>query len=179
MKKVAIVLFSTFLIALNSGCKKEPISDPEGTLTIITNYTLSGADWASISLYKGANLGASAPYVWVRCGMYDASLSLRFLTQTSDNSGFVGASYNLGQGGEVVNLGEVKGLGDVVNKPTSGWAETTAMELGNGYVLRVRQSDNYYDTTTPLVYYRLYVEEYITSVSGGILGVKVKYQGPF
>lgn len=66
------------------------------------------------------------------------------------------------------SIGAVKGLGNVANIPTTGWASQVAVIPGNGYVA--------YNNSR---FYRLYVTDYITATSGGIIGADVKYQKPF
>ena len=66
------------------------------------------------------------------------------------------------------SIGAVKGLGNVANIPTTGWASQVAVIPGNGYV-----------AYNGVNFYRLYVTDYITATSGGIIGADVKYQKPF
>lgn len=68
----------------------------------------------------------------------------------------------------IVSLGAMKGLGNVVSVPAEGWSTSVAVVPGNGYVVRRNGQ-----------YARLYVDSYMTSTSGGIMGAKVKYQSPF
>lgn len=76
--------------------------------------------------------------------------------------------YLSGNSGTIVSLGAMKGLGNVVTVPIEGWSTSVAVVPGNGYV--VRNNGNYA---------RLYVDSYMTSTSGGIMGATVKYQSPF
>lgn len=73
-------------------------------------------------------------------------------------------------GGYIVDLGAMKGLGNVTYIPTEGWASSCAVIPGHGYVVYY----DYYKT-----FMRLYVEEYVTSITNEILGAQVKYQKPF
>lgn len=66
------------------------------------------------------------------------------------------------------SIGKVKGLGNVSDIPTTGWASKVAVTPGYGYV-----------ACTGDVFYRIYVDNYITSVGGGIIGADIKYQTPF
>lgn len=76
--------------------------------------------------------------------------------------------------GEIANIGEVAGLGNITTIPESGWTRRTVVVPGHGYVLRWRYSypDQY-------EYSRLYASQFLTSTSGGIIGVQIKYQTPF
>ena len=69
-----------------------------------------------------------------------------------------------------VSLGNMSGLANVKQIPTTGWASKVAVVPGNGYIA--------YDNLTGS-YYRLYVTDYIVSTTGGIIGADVKYQVPF
>ena len=74
------------------------------------------------------------------------------------------------RGAYFVSLGPVKGLGNVSNIPTTGWAEQMAVIAGNGYV-------SYSPSTNQ--FYRIYVVADIISTTGGVIGADVKYQKPF
>jgi hypothetical protein len=82
-------------------------------------------------------------------------------------------------GGEAVDIGAVKGLGNVTSKPTSGYSNAAALLPGHGYVIRWRKSDNYPTSTQPYFYHRFYVTEYSVNTAGGIMGVLINFQGPF
>ncbi len=68
----------------------------------------------------------------------------------------------------IASIGPVKGLGNVAYIPTTGWAHTVAVVPGHGYM--IYEYGNYT---------RLYVEDYIISTTGGVIGAVVKYQEPF
>lgn len=73
-----------------------------------------------------------------------------------------------------VNLGKMKGLGNVTKIPTSGWAEKVAVTPGCGYI--ARSHDAFKNE-----YIRIYVVDYIISAetTNGIIGANIKYQYPF
>lgn len=71
-------------------------------------------------------------------------------------------------GGWFVSLGAMKGLGNVVSIPSSGWAGKVSAVPGTGYVALSSSG-----------FYRIYVEEYMVSTDGGIIGAEIKYQTPF
>lgn len=83
--------------------------------------------------------------------------------------------YSSGYSTSIVSLGAMKGLGNVVSVPTEGWSTSVAVVPGNGYVVRATRSYPIVETN----YARLYVDSYMTSTSGGIMGATVKYQSPF
>lgn len=73
---------------------------------------------------------------------------------------------------EFVNLGKMKGLGNITKIPASGWASKVAVTPGCGYIARYSNKNEYI---------RMYVVDYITSaeITNGVIGANVKYQYPF
>ena len=90
-----------------------------------------------------------------------------YITKSNNFTGYY-------SGYEFVDYGAVRGLGNVVSIPKSGWADQVAVIPGHGYVMR-HLSNGYYK------YIRLYVVEEIVgaNTNGGIIGAVVKYQYPF
>ncbi|WP_087261051.1 DUF5036 family protein [Alistipes sp. An66] len=88
---------------------------------------------------------------------------------------------NLTGQGDVVCIGKVAGLGNIRERPETGWASKTAVLPGYGYILRT--SSQYDQDKKPTLdgynYCRVYVMNYLTSTGGGIIGAVVKYQSPF
>lgn len=76
---------------------------------------------------------------------------------------------------EIIDIGEVKGLGNVRNAPESGYYGEIAAIKGHGYIGRYQYS---YKDSKVLKYIRFYVVDYISSGSS-ISGVTIKYQDPF
>ena len=72
---------------------------------------------------------------------------------------------------QIISIGKVKGLSHINNIPESGWSNQVAAIPGYGYIYRVSWW-NY----TPISYARIFVVNYITSTSGGIIGATIKYQ---
>ena len=72
--------------------------------------------------------------------------------------------------GQIVSVGKVKGLSDIKKVPESGWAERCAATPGCGYVIRQADGSGGYK------YCRVYLVDFITSTSGGIMGATIKYQ---
>ncbi len=154
------------------------VPDPEGTRTTTINFTIQPHP---IVLYQGP--AADGPYmthrfVQVLTGV-DASLNVHFTTVTSALPDF-SASYLIyeNQGGEVAAIGRVAGLGAITDVPRSGWGPIASAEPGNGYVLRFKPARNV-EANLPVIHARLYIVQYLTSTSGGIIGARVKYQLPF
>lgn len=80
---------------------------------------------------------------------------------------------------KLVDIGEVAGLGNITEIPSSGWTSEVALMPGHGYVARYYQP--YPNSTYPTgeQYARIYVVSYLESTSGGIMGALIKYQCPF
>lgn len=72
------------------------------------------------------------------------------------------------EGAKFASIGAVRGLGNIINIPTTGWASEVAVVPGNGYVAYSNDK-----------FYRIYVVNYILNTSNGIIGADVKYQDPF
>ncbi|MCL2098148.1 MAG: DUF5036 family protein [Bacteroidales bacterium] len=81
-----------------------------------------------------------------------------------------GANNFYGDYHKFVTIGPMKGLGNVTQIPSSGWASEVAVQPGYGYVARCESYG---------AYVRIYVVKYVEAVGGGIIGADVKYQSPF
>ena len=83
--------------------------------------------------------------------------------------------------GDVICVGKVAGLGNIRERPETGWADEAAMLPGYGYIIRYEYSTDLAGNPTPdgYRYCRIYVVGYLTSTGGGIIGATVKYQSPF
>ena len=79
-----------------------------------------------------------------------------------------------GSGTWFATIGQVKGLGNVAVIPQTGWTNKISVIPGNGYVAA---HYNYYDQET--TFYRIFVTDYVTAVTGGVIGAEIKYQKPF
>lgn len=76
---------------------------------------------------------------------------------------------------DIVCVGNVNGLSKIKNIPESGWAEQVAVQPGSGYIIR-NKNPNAPGYSQWCRYARVYVEEWIEGVSGGILGAVIRYQ---
>ncbi len=177
-------LCATMLFALPSCDKTENAKpeDPTGTVTIVLNYTVSPQTY--VILYQGPDLHAqtSEPrYCQSLFRILDASMNFSFTSIFALDPNII--EYLIisnGMGGEVADIGEVDGLGEVTDIPSNGWAISSAALVGHGYVVRYRAAYDYPAATElPYMYARVYVDSYITNVYGGIIGATVKYQLPF
>jgi hypothetical protein len=159
-----------------------PIPTPADAGTPIPS---GGGGGASISTGPTLdNAGGPTPVpalVWplsqVSMGIRDTSLNFSFDARGYTSSGY--PETDDPTGGEIADVGEVGGLGDVLGKPAMGWTTLGAVEVGHGYVARFRHSRNYANTSLPYFYARLYVTGWLLDTSDGMIGAKVKYQLPF
>ena len=80
--------------------------------------------------------------------------------------------------GYIVNLGSMKGLGNVGYIPKTGYVETVAVTPGDGYIWATECYNEFgnYERNT---FYRIYVTNYTQNASGEIIGADIKYQKPF
>lgn len=75
----------------------------------------------------------------------------------------------------IVDIGEVKGLGNVAYIPRKGWADRVSVVPGHGYIM-----GSYDYATGESTFTRFYVIDWMTAaVTGGIIGAEIKYQKPF
>ena len=68
----------------------------------------------------------------------------------------------------IVDMGKKK-LSQIQSVPSIGWTDETAVLVGHGYIYRYTYDSN------PYKYIKVYVVDYITGTSGGIIGAEVKY----
>src|SRR5688572_26044000 len=118
MKSSNIILGFIFLAVLFlPSCATAP-PDPAGTNTISLNYTAN----AYIILYQGVEEGPdqSWPYVQILLRIFDASMNFGFTAIRSMDPDIISYLIYNNTGGEMVNLGNVTGLGAITDKPSSG-----------------------------------------------------------
>ena len=72
--------------------------------------------------------------------------------------------------GDVICIGKVAGLGNIRERPETGWADQAALLPGYGYIIRREYSTDPAGNPTPdgYRYCRIYVVGYLTSTGGGI-----------
>lgn len=129
-------------------------------------FTSCGDDDESKNPDSGQPINPSTPVSdpigTVSLSMRNASNGNTKLGNIYINSGdnFAGANYT--------SLGIVNGLGNVSVIPSTGWASQIAVKPGHGYIAYTGGS-----------FTRIYVEDYVISTSGGVIGADIKYQEPF
>lgn len=99
------------------------------------------------------------------------TISLSMRNEINGNTKFGKIYINSGNnfaGVYFTSLGTMKGLGEVSKIPTVGWASQVAVKPSTGYVAF---SDGSFT--------RIYVEDYVLSSSGDVIGANIKYQEPF
>ncbi|MDR1895400.1 MAG: hypothetical protein LBR10_01250 [Prevotellaceae bacterium] len=136
-----------------------PAPDPEGTVT------------ANISRNTGidiTNNGAKYGNIkWI--SPYNFSLE--------------GNSYPSYSSVSICDLGTMRGLGDIVAIPSTGFTapagENTSIVCKPGHGYLVSFNANYQYIRNCIIYVRIYVVESVVNITGGITGAKVKYQYPF
>ena len=180
MKKLLFCLLMTIaMFVLSCNPKKDtletkvtaPVPDPAGTVS--TN--LDGT--SSLILWDKSVLGGTRPlYYKIYLGMNVPAVTDQIFLNVS-----YGGSYsdNYMLQGETTDIGEVHGLGNVTEKPTTGFTFNAALAKGHGYIIRYKGDINYANSTLPYSYGRFYVVDYQLDVFGEIQGVTIKYQGPF
>jgi len=180
-KKQIYAAMAIILIAIISSCTKDTkdVPDPAGTITTNLN------SW--YMLYEGT---ASVPYVTIYdsypyiqriLGMDISNLTTSFQIKLWDgqpNSGYFNGDVESSGGGETVNIGAVHGLGNVTDKPGSGYTNNCLLQKGHGYVVRYKKS---YNTPSDVTFYyaRFYVVDWVISTTGGIIGANITLQNPF
>lgn len=80
--------------------------------------------------------------------------------------------------GYIVDLGSMKGLGNVGYIPKTGYAEKVAVIPGHGYIWK-REVKGTYGAEEPYFYVRIYVTNYTKNAAGEIIGADIKYQKYF
>lgn len=136
--------------------------DPEGT--IVVNMNNDGSD---VTIQMGK-------YIYANSWYSETRESYVYLEIDKENN-FIA---DINGYGEIVSVGQVSGLGKVNSIPSVGWSRKTAVVPGCGYIVRLQRElgENY--TPREIVRYaRVYVVDYRESVSGGIIGAVIKYQG--
>lgn len=126
-----------------------PVADPEGTISLSMNNKANGDT-------RLGRIGIGADNNFYAADWYNSQLWF-------------------------ADLGAMAGLGNVTSIPKSGWASQLQVIPGHGYVA-YRRSVSYYNGVTTYSdeeIYRIYVVDYISGTSGGIIGADIKYQTPF
>ncbi len=95
-----------------------------------------------------------------------------YLYIDEDNNFSVHTDGNFAQGygtGDIVDMGKKK-LSQITTLPSSGWIGKVAVQKKHGYIFRSKEPD-----ASEYTYVKLYVVDFITGTSGGIIGAEVQY----
>lgn len=148
------------------GSIENPVSasDPEGT--IIANLTNTFKE--GFNLYYDNGIENINGGLWCYLGM-NSSNNLQVANRRS-NVDF----YSI----DIVSVGKVNGLSSIKIIPETGWSKQAAAIPGYGYVCRTKHyvSNGPYSSEGQYEYARIYAVDYMTSTSGGIMGITIKYQ---
>lgn len=80
----------------------------------------------------------------------------------------------------IASVGAISGLGAITTYPASGFTNSLmAATPGQGYVVRAIDYNASTYQLNRTQYFRVYVERNILSTNNGILGVVIRYQGPY
>lgn len=140
------------------GTKNDPVTvaDPEGTIVAnLTNtfiYTKNGYYKNGISNMNGIDYG--------------------YLGMNSSNNLQAESGWYNNYEVKMVSIGKVNGLSSINVIPKDGWTNQVAAIPGYGYIYR----SEYVYTPGIYTYARIYAVDYMTSTSGGIMGITIKYQ---
>jgi hypothetical protein len=168
--KVIFISFIMICLSLisceptDSTEENTPPPDPAGTIT--TNLTGT----AGLIIWQGTRTDNQPTTLYLGMNVPSVNTWIYF---------WYGGNNHMNQG-ETADLGEVKGLGNVIEIPTTGYTFQCALMKGHGYVIRYQKEDSYSSNSSlPYFYSRYYVVDYLTDIYDGIIGVNIKYQGPF
>jgi hypothetical protein len=176
MKKLLLFLFVTVFL-LGIGCTKKDtqdtsVPDPAGTITTNLSSNSFLILWKkNIVRDQFGNFNIYTTYLEMNVAAVTDQIGTTVNTGTSTNG------YMLQ--GETADMGEVHGLGNVTEKPVTGFTFYSALIKGHGYVIRYKEGIDYTDATLPYVYGRFYLVDYQLDVFGEIAGVTINYQGTF
>lgn len=183
-----ILVISSFITSCKKKDTEETVKpDPAGTVSININVT---ANATPVDLYGG--IMEKNDYLYITgtdTTYFSSSYNVHIMLGVDNNINFqalhhYGETSNWGwfpnEASEFVDIGAVKGLAYVTDIPQSGWAKNVSATKGHGYFIRYKRSKNFNDTKFQMYYAALYVEDYlISSTTGGIIGIKLKYKNPY
>lgn len=141
--------FALLCIGALCACGDSNGDEPEPPTPIDPNKDVPDPT-GTISLSMRSKNGASTP------------------TYLGNTSLHINEADNFDGYGPIVDLGAVKGLGNVSAIPKIGYAGEVKVTPSHGYVY-----------CTGGDFYRIFVTDYIVDTGGGIIGADVKYQAPF
>ena len=159
MKTLKLVAVICLFAAAFIGCQKEKtVADPEGTIEMNIRNVSNGGTNLHFIMPDGIDLG------WFHI----------------DDANNFSVPNDYGNRYSKIDFVKVNAncLGNITTIPSSGWSNQLGVNPGNGYIARVKNSEEgpYKDQT---YYCRICVTSWITAAgTNGIIGAEVKYQFP-
>ena len=168
--KKLLTLILIISIAIVS-CKKDGASNDNGTIDP-NNPTNYEDPEGTIT----ANLRNDDGYITLFGG------GVKLKINSANN--FIGITNSIHDNVLFASVGEIDGLGYVLNIPQSGWSDQIAVIPNNGYIIKFIKEEQDWnpiinDWGEPYYVYkyaRVYVVDYILSINYEILGAELKYQ---
>lgn len=141
-------LIAVTAIPLTSCSKDDSDSDSEKETTNTTKTIADPEGTVTINMLIGDD------YIWLgnHCPLL-IDRGMNFVTQY----------------GEIVDVGEVAGLGNVTSIPENGWSTRALVTPGHGYIFRCIYAIG------SEFYSRIYVVNYLESTTGSLIGAQIKY----
>ncbi|MBK7561839.1 MAG: hypothetical protein IPI68_10015 [Chitinophagaceae bacterium] len=179
--QLKLLVSTAALFLVLSGCTKKtdetPVIPPDPSGTLSGNLGISGN-----LVLTNFNAGLIRDFMGNVTGVYSVGFSLNL-------DGSLNLNIANPLGGGAVNLpvydiglarvGAVGGLGSITTYPASGYSFFSSATEKNGYVIKMTDYDPITFRLDRVRRFRIYIESYQMSTAGGILGVRLKYQGPF
>lgn len=182
MATAAIMLMAA--VATTAGCNKDSINggDSAGIVFNLRN------DGGKMELLKWDSTFLTPNFYWYpepdSIQLYLYTKLLLYLNQNNnfefDEYYVYDDSYQNYDGynspvSPIACVGPVKGLNKITSIPQSGWVDEMAAQPGNGYVIRnqLRHGNHGFNE---FIYARVYVEDWLVSTTGGIIGVTLRYE---
>ena len=145
--RFASVLLLSSVFVLVSSCKKDSDFDDGSGIEVSMRNGNNGDTYININGHS-LNIGSDNNFYY---------------------RGYFGNEYNYSEDGykNIASVGSVGGLSSIKSIPTSGWAQTVAVNPGHGYVLRSNDG-----------YARVYVKKWLYSAenTSAIIGASVVYE---
>ena len=159
--KISFIFLCTAMCACFFSCSKQNGSFDDDDLVGVVTFNMRNKSNGKTKLW------ADEAYPYRGCG----------ITLDDGNNFEIISDGNGGEGygsGDIIDMGKKK-LSQINEIPSSGWRNMTAATPKHGYLFRFQTNDTRYSEVPEYGYYKIYVTDYITGTSGGILGVSFKY----
>lgn len=174
---IALLVAVAFSSCIKSNNNSQNTVPPDPTGTVNYNLTFypqaANIDTCDCQVYYSGNpLHASGVTHGTLQLILNSSLNLSMNPAVGGAGGCSGTYL-------IASMGAVSGLGDITTRPSGGYTSSVSASKGQGYVIQSTDYDPVTYQLNRVRYYRFYISDYILSTSGGVLGVYIKYEGPF